>query len=108
SLYRSELFEVTRALLFSSVSSGVSPVLIMESPGTGDRHAVAVAGMAIGESDPASGGRAKSLGVHHRSADMVGLYVHDDRYGPYLKGSIAKRKEDLLIRYQIKGGVEEW
>jgi hypothetical protein len=111
SLYRSELHEVTRALLFSSVLSGVSPVLIMELRATGDRHAVAVAGMAIAESRTNASfveGRANSLELRHRSKDMMALYVHDDRYGPYLKGSIAKRKEQLLIRYEIQDRKEEW
>jgi hypothetical protein len=114
SVYLSNSFEVTRALLHSSISSGISPVLIIEKPGTSDRHAIAAAGVALeAQSGPVLG--EQSTEVRHASEDVVGLYVHDDRYGPYLKATIAKRDEDLLIRYEFKSQpqnqkpqAEEW
>ena len=57
SLHRAESFEVTRGLVFSSVSSGISPVLIMDLPGEDISHAVAVAGIGVGETVPSLNSR---------------------------------------------------
>jgi hypothetical protein len=105
-LHRAEgsSFEVTRALLFSSVSSGFSPVLVMENVDGSVRHAVAVAGVAVSQHTTAP----PVTGVRHRSADLRGLYVHDDRCGPYLKATIAERKGNFLVRYELFDAQEEW
>ena len=39
---------------------------------------------------------------------MTGLYVHDDRYGPYLKTTLPEREERLLIRYHLNGETQDW
>jgi len=109
SLQRAESFEFTRGILFSSVSSGISPVLILEQPGSSEiSHAVAAAGIGVAESTGSSG----TSGIRHRSADLAAIYVHDDRNGPYLKATIRrptthKRSEDLLIHFELPGGGEE-
>jgi len=111
SVYLSKPYEVTRALLYTSISSGVSPVLIIEKSSTGDRHAVAAAGLALekpSNSAQTLGGSSRGTGVRHSSADMVGLYLHDDRHGPYLKATIARRGENLLVRYELSPAPEEW
>jgi len=110
-LIRCEKYAVTRALLFSSLSSGISPILVMESPKTKERHAIAVAGVAIRKSDTRSNSpnpKLNGLTIRHRSEDMIGLYVHDDRYGPYLKTTLPKREEHLLIRYHFDGEIQDW
>jgi len=104
SLYRSKMYDVTRALLFSSLASGFTPVLILDSRVSEDRHAVALAGMAIKRSAQ----NHNTLELRHRAEDMVGLYVHDDRYGPYLKATIAKQEEKFIVRYQLSNKTEDW
>ena len=111
-LYRiegsSEWFDLSRALLQSSVSSGISPVVIMRLPGEITRHAVAVAGTAI--ADPIQPPAPSEM--RHSSADLVALYIHDDRFGPYLKAEIANRKNNFLLRLSLRNQdvprTEEW
>lgn len=110
-LIRCEKHAITRALLVSSLSSGISPILIMELAATGERHAVAVAGVAIkkpGNRIASSDQRSRALSIRHRSEEMSGLYVHDDRFGPYVKATLPKRQERLLIRYHFDGQTEDW
>ncbi len=84
-LFRTDRFEVARSLLYSAVMSGISPVLILESIDRNAAHAVAVAGMKIQtkitpSTDLLADGARK----------MAGLYIHDDRIGPYLRAQIKK------------------
>jgi len=104
-LYRADTFDVSRALLYSAVLSGISPVLIIEQ---GDRaHAVAVAGMKVSQShvrrliDPL---------MDDRAGDLAAIYVHDDRYGPYLKADIRRRKNRLYLQIKLRNSssVETW
>ena len=101
--HRAEAFEITRGLLFSSVSSGMSPVLIMGLPGEDISHAVAVAGIGVAKKTPPSA----TSEILHRSADLRAIYVHDDRVGPYLKATIRRRQEELLIHFELPGGKNE-
>jgi hypothetical protein len=104
-LYRADTFDVSRALLYSAVLSGISPVLIIEQ---GDRaHAVAVAGMKVRKFhvgclvDPL---------MDDRAGDLAAIYVHDDRYGPYLKADIRRRKDRLHLQIKLRNSssVETW
>jgi hypothetical protein len=104
-LYRADTFDVSRALLYSAVLSGISPVLIIAQ---GDRaHAVAVAGMKVSEPhvhrliDPL---------MDDRAGDLAALYVHDDRYGPYLKADIRRRRNRLHLQIKLRNSssVETW
>jgi len=99
----SESFEESRALLYSSVQSGVAPVLILSRP-SGSKHAVAVAGMRI-----KSAHTINELGelFDDRSGDLVQLYVHDDRIGPYLSAEIRQRKKQLVLQLPT-GRSENW
>jgi hypothetical protein len=107
-LYRTESFansfEVSRALLHSSIESGISPVLVMSLQGKNIRHAVAVSGMAL--AGPRDALAESELG--HTSAGLVALYVHDDRNGPYLKTVIRKRQERLMLHLSLRLGDETW
>ncbi len=84
-LFRTDEFDVARSLLYSAVLSGISPVLILESVDQDAAHAVAVAGMKLWERMPAS----KELLVEG-SRKLAGLYIHDDRIGPYLRAQVKK------------------
>jgi hypothetical protein len=90
----SERFEESRALLYSSVLSGVAPVLILSRFGGESKHAVAVAGMRI--KSPHTINKVGGL-FDDRSGDLVQLYVHDDRIGPYLQAEIRERRKQVVI-----------
>lgn len=83
---------VAKASLFTSIRSGIAPILIV-SDMHDNQHGVTVVGMRIKKKhefhairvdhhlsavDEAAIGTIDDL-----SADLVGLYVHDDRVGPY-------------------------
>jgi len=104
-LYRADTFDVSRALLYSAVLSGISPVLIIEQ---GDRaHAVAVAGMKVSKSHV---GRLVDPLMDDRAGDLAAIYIHDDRYGPYLKADIRRRKDRLHLQIKLRNSssVETW
>lgn len=90
--------ELARAYLFSSVRSGVSPVLILKHQTS--CHAVAVAGMKLAAKHVPS--IVKSLNkevADDRAGDLVAIYIHDDRRGPYLRADFNSKdgKPQLII-----------
>jgi len=100
-LFRAESFEATRALLFSAISSGISPVLVLEDESRTQHHAVAVSGMAVTNDRSVL---SSSVGIIDQSQEMCAIYVHDDRYGPYIKATQLERKGQLLLRFNIHNG----
>ncbi|MBL8227251.1 MAG: hypothetical protein JNL98_02185 [Bryobacterales bacterium] len=110
-LYRADTFDVSRGLLYSAVLSGISPVLIIER---GDLwHAVAVAGMKVRR--PHVRNLVYPL-MDDRAGDLAALYIHDDRYGPYLKADIRRKtdnrrkKDRLLLEIKLRNSsvIERW
>lgn len=89
-VFRVEDFCDLRSLLHSSVGSGISPVLILKS--TKDpsiAHAVAVAGMKLKKP------HRRCLvfpGIDDMAGDLTSAYIHDDRYGPYLRADLKKAR----------------
>jgi hypothetical protein len=75
----------------------------MDMPGRDISHAVAAAGIGVAKSTKPP----TADSIRHRSTDLKAVYVHDDREGPYLKATIRKRKEELLIHLRLPGGKEE-
>jgi hypothetical protein len=107
-LYRAEsghnAFVFLCAILHSAISSGISPVLIMDLQSQDVSHAVAVAGMGVG--GPTDGLAVTEMG--HSSSGLVALYIHDDRNGPYVKATIGKRAEELQLRLGFQRQKETW
>jgi hypothetical protein len=105
-LFRAETYEVARALLYSAVRSGISPVLILESLDRNAAHAVAVAGMKLNNSRAAA-----SAGLLDDGAGRLsGLYLHDDRIGPYLRAELRKRYKKAYINIPLRDSPagENW
>jgi hypothetical protein len=102
-LFKAESFEATRAVLFSAISSGISAVLVLEDETRTRYHAVAVSGMAVDSS-----GNLLTLngGILDQSEGMRAIYLHDDRYGPYIKGIPIQRKGQFHLRLIIQNAVE--
>jgi len=70
-----------RLQIFSYAQSGFTPVLALESE-TDDSpgHAVSAVGMRCGETSPQTD---PTLKFREKSTSLLGLYIHDDRLGPY-------------------------
>lgn len=106
-LYRADTFDVSRALLYSTIRSGISPVLILEHPTLDQAHAVAAAGMKLYKKhveclvDPK---------MDDRAGDLTAVYIHDDRFGPYLRADIQRRKQRLRLHLSLRNSsqTEDW
>jgi len=106
-LFRADDFDHSRGLLYSSVLSSLSPVLILEAPRRDRMHAVTVAGMKL--RDPHLATLVNPL-IDDQAGDLVDLYVHDDRFGPYLRAEIRRRGKRLVIHVPLRKGrkPETW
>lgn len=87
--------EDDRAQLFSYVMSGLAPLIAIQPLGTTQGHAVCAVGVKVGnvkpQTDPA---------LHYRDAStaMEGVYIHDDRLGPYALADLYAHTVDSTIR----------
>jgi hypothetical protein len=90
-VYRAVQIREARAYLYSAIKSGFPPILILgkgEGKHGGDHHAVAVVGMKLASPrDPASIDPLSD----DRCNDLAGIYIHDDRRGPYLRASLQPK-----------------
>ncbi len=101
-------FETARGYIFSAVASGNAPVLILErrDSRSNDKHAVTVAGLKVA----ANNSRKKDLepGIRDLAADVRGLYLHDDRVGPYVKATVRRKGKRLNLHITLPDLQEEW
>jgi hypothetical protein len=104
-LFRAEKFQWSRALLYSAVRSGIAPVLILSSRKRDSNHAVAVAGMKIIKPHQPS---LIETAIDDVAGDLVALYIHDDRYGAYLKAHIRRRSDRLWLELPVGARSESW
>lgn len=96
SLYRAASFEIARGILYSATKSGMASILIMqrEQHETKERHAVTVAGIKLSESfNPMP-----VEGVDEQASQLLGTYIHDDRWGPYVTTTFENSNGQGLLR----------
>ncbi len=104
---RAVSLEEDRAQLTAYVNSGFPPVLAIEPVGGGTGHAICCVGIKMGE------GSALTAPAHHphhfRLADgLTGIYIHDDRLGPYASAAVQpwtariNNENRILMGIQIK------
>ncbi len=104
-LRRVDDFRTARGLLYSSLRSGVAPILIMVSK-AGSRHAVAAVGMGIRQRPLEKEGN-----IGDRASLLEVAYLHDDRNGPYIRAEIKDFETRLWLRLQTfpdAEAKEEW
>ena len=98
-----EGFSAVRAFLHSSILSGIPPILVLQA-GENIRHAVTVAGMKVDENvEPAP----ISESWFDKSNELSGLYVHDDRYGPYQDADLIEEKGQAVLVLNVRSGAEK-
>jgi len=87
-LVRIASFAAARSILHVAALSGIAPILIIQKPTTLSRHAITAAGIKLQRkhTDPKEGAALDDL-----SKDLIGLYIHDDRIGPYLRTRLEER-----------------
>jgi len=110
-LVRTHQYENARALIYSTLCSQLPPILILESARDPDFcHAVTAIGLKLHPQD-SERSRLIARGLYDRAADLAGVYIHDDRVGPYLGAKLERRADGapaLSIFPQRGGSAEEW
>jgi hypothetical protein len=81
--------DVIRFVLHTSLRSQFAPVLLISVPGQTDGHAITATGIRLGNPLLASAAGSRAWGR------ISGLYVHDDRVGPYVEVSLGQRYETV-------------
>lgn len=106
-LFRADRFDIARGYLHSACNSGNPAVLIIETPTSSSRHAITVTGMRVRSSHvPAL----IAPGFDDLAGDLISLYVHDDRYGTYLRANLVNDggRAQLNIRLSRPPAVDKW
>lgn len=77
--------ETDRAQLLGYISSGLAPVLAAETLSTREGHAVCMVGVKVGAVKPQTD---VNLAYRDGATALEGLYLHDDRLGPYASADL--------------------
>ena len=93
-LARAVGFEETRSQLYTAISAGFAPILILKHVETENYHAVVVAGMKVNE--PHAGAKIDE-NVYDLSGDLKAIYIHDDRHGPFLRANIKRFSKEMRL-----------
>lgn len=81
-----------RAQLLAYLSSGFAPVLAVQPlSGTGVGHAVCAVGLKVHQIKPQTN---PNLHFKDRATSVTGLYIHDDRLGPYAAAELVQWTAD--------------
>jgi hypothetical protein len=105
-IFRISRIEEARGLLHAIIRSELAPVLVLEHK-TGGRHAIAVAGGKV--RIPARGQPIADATVD-RAGDLMAIYIHDDRHGPYLRADLIEDQggPGLSIPLRPDRATEVW
>jgi hypothetical protein len=109
-LVRSDRFAPARSIIHAAAISGLAPILIIWNADTNERHAVAVAGVKLRKKhEPilvAAGA------IDDVAGDLIGIYIHDDRLGPYVRTAFEERtvegKQRPCVIIDEKGQNVQW
>jgi len=99
SLIKAEDPKSTLGGIFSATISGFAPVLILKALTTSPTyHAVTVTGSKLNPQIPSRFqiGLSGSM-VNEEAARCEALYIHDDRYGPYLRATLSSASNHLEL-----------
>ena len=90
--------------LYSSIKSGFAPVIIIKDEKRRSCHAITASGMKLATLKEEVGEVAQ---VEFSHQYLLGLYIHDDRLGPYLRADLKKidvevKKSDGLTKKNVE------
>jgi hypothetical protein len=84
-LIQSVTLDHDRAQILAYAASGFTPVLAIQPFTGGDGHAVCAVGVKLGDIAP---GTDPNLNYRDAASAVRGVYIHDDRLGPYASASL--------------------
>jgi hypothetical protein len=94
-------FSAARAHLYSACRSRMATVLVISDETETRHHAIVAVGMKLGPVEVPSGQ------LHSRGDDrLIALYVHDDRFGPYLRADLVKEDSQLVLSIRTRKGID--
>lgn len=105
-VFRADHIDNARGYLHSAVMSGLAPVLILRQDS--NFHAISVAGIKVRTPHQAS---IKVKDTDDLAGDLIALYVHDDRRGPYLKANLMEKDGRPMLHIPSReggDGEETW
>ena len=93
---------LARSYLYSAIKSGLAPILILSN--ANQWHAVTVAGMKVTPEHVVSPNF-----IDDAADDLLGLYIHDDRKGPYLRVNFedCQKERPLYLNIPARSAVPE-
>ena len=101
-VFRVDHIDTARGYLHTAVMSGLAPVLILRS--NNNFHAVSVAGMKVRSPHEAS---IILPDTDDLAGDLIALYVHDDRRGPYLKADLKGKGKQPMLHIPSREGSDK-
>jgi len=109
-LFKAENFDIARGLLYSAVMSGMAPILVLDTPDGKLSHAVTVIGAKLREQHTPE---LISGILDEQASDLLGIYVHDDRYGPYLSTALQRvgkgtSQIEIKVDFGKQKRTEQW
>ncbi len=103
-LERVESFEQGRCSVYTSLRSGFAPVLVLQSPADLDLwHAVTAVGLRLRRTPPLNDRQ-----IYDLAGDVLALYVHDDRIGPYQRLDLMNHPETVLLNPNKRDNLDQW
>jgi hypothetical protein len=82
-------FARARSIIHAAALSELAPILIIQNSQTGDRHAVTAAGVKLRRKHEPT--LVASNAIDDMAGDVIGIYIHDDRLGPYIRTKFEER-----------------
>jgi hypothetical protein len=82
-------FARARSIIHAAALSELAPILIIQNSQTGDRHAVTAAGVKLRRKHEPT--LVASNAIDDMAGDVIGIYIHDDRLGPYIRTRFEER-----------------
>jgi hypothetical protein len=113
-LLRANSYETARGYIYSAAISGFAPVLILEKGPSTNRqyHAVVVPGIEVRAVHEQSSITDQAGFVDDQAGDLLAVYVHDDRHGPYLRAKLIENGGQLEIEFprirDVQEDTERW
>jgi hypothetical protein len=109
-LVRSDRFAPARSIIHAAAISGLAPILIICNADTNERHAVAVAGVKLRKKHEPMLVAANA--IDDMAGDLIGIYIHDDRLGPYVRAKFEERtirgKQHPCVIIDERGQKVQW